>query len=85
MNRAIEVAATVENSYQIRLDEPLPEVGSNRVRVIVMLPPAAFALENEITSEEAWLHAAADSEAFAFLADPAEDIYSPEDGQPFQP
>jgi hypothetical protein len=34
-------------------------------------------------SEPAWLRAAASSEAFAFLAEPAEDIYTATDGQPF--
>jgi hypothetical protein len=35
-------------------------------------------------SEEAWLRAAASSDAFAFLADPAEDIYTTADGEPFR-
>ena len=35
-------------------------------------------------SELAWVKAAAASDAFAFLSDPAEDIYSATDGEPFQ-
>ena len=34
--------------------------------------------------EDAWLRAAASSEAFAFLIDPAEDIYTAADGEPFR-
>ena len=33
-------------------------------------------------SHENWLKAAATSDAFAFLADPAEDIYTLADGEP---
>lgn len=33
--------------------------------------------------ETEWLRAAARNPAFDFLSDPAEDIYSPKDGQPF--
>ena len=35
-------------------------------------------------SENAWLRSATPSEAFAFLADPAEDIYTATDGEPFR-
>jgi hypothetical protein len=34
-------------------------------------------------SEQDWLRAAARHTAFADLADPEEDIYSPTDGEPF--
>ena len=34
--------------------------------------------------EETWLRAASSSDAFAFLADPAEDIYTAADGEPFR-
>lgn len=33
--------------------------------------------------ERAWLAAAASNPAFAFLGDPREDVYTPEDGRPF--
>ena len=35
-------------------------------------------------SEDAWLRAASTSDAFAFLADSAEDIYTATDGEPFR-
>ena len=40
--------------------------------------------ETELHSEQAWLHATASSDAFAFLTDDAEDIYTAEDGEPFR-
>lgn len=33
--------------------------------------------------ERSWLAAAANNPAFAFLDDPREDVYTPEDGRPF--
>lgn len=33
--------------------------------------------------ERAWLAAAANNPAFAFLGDPREDVYTPDDGRPF--
>jgi hypothetical protein len=39
---------------------------------------------SEIESEENWLRAVASSQAFAFLADSAEDIYTRADGEPFR-
>jgi hypothetical protein len=35
-------------------------------------------------SEEAWLRAVSSSDPFASLADPAEDIYTVADGEPFR-
>ena len=40
--------------------------------------------EPDTDSDAAWLRSAAGSEAFAFLADPAEDIYTEQDGEPFR-
>ncbi len=44
----------------------------------------AAAADSESDSEEVWLRAAAASNAFAFLADPIEDIYTVKDGEPFR-
>jgi hypothetical protein len=40
-------------------------------------------ISEELTEEE-WLQAGAQNPAFDFLADPEEDIYTLEDGKPFQ-
>jgi hypothetical protein len=74
-------AVTLQAHYDGRhivLDEPY-ELPRNANLMVTVLPPSP---ENE--SEEAWLHAAASSDAFAFLANPAEDIYTPADGEPFR-
>ncbi len=64
---------------RIVLDEPfdLPM----HVPLMVTVLPAASEPAFEI--EEVWLRTAASSDAFAFLADPDEDIYSVTDGEPF--
>ncbi|MBM3145881.1 MAG: hypothetical protein FJ010_13125 [Chloroflexi bacterium] len=59
------------------MDSSLPFSGPKRVRVIVL-----STLEDEI-DEISWSQAASRNTAFAFLADPVEDIYSINDGKPF--
>jgi hypothetical protein len=75
--RAIERVGIVDARHQLVLDEPLPIAEATRVRVIVL-----FADDTEIGEEE-WLHAATTNPSFEFLKDPAEDIYTIEDGKPF--
>lgn len=75
--RAIELTGTVDEQHQLVLDSAVPIAGPKRVRVIVLYP-----LEDEIDEDE-WLYAAAHNPAFDFLKDPAEDIYTLQDGQPF--
>ena len=74
---AIETTGTVDKHHQLRLDEALPVPGPMRVRVIVLYPLA------EGLDEAEWLRAAARNPAFQDLADPEEDVYSLEDGEPF--
>ena len=64
---------------RIVLDEPF-DLPVNVPLIVSVLPAAA---EAEGESEEAWLRAAASSDAFAFLSDPAEDVYTAADGEPF--
>ena len=64
---------------RIVLDEPF-ELPVSAALMVTVLPAAS---EPEPDSEEVWLRAVASNEAFAFLADPAEDIYSLKDGEPF--
>jgi hypothetical protein len=47
------------------------------VRVIILLPDA------DEPGEEEWLAAGASNPAFSDLADPREDVYTLEDGEPF--
>ena len=62
----------------IVLDEPY-DLPANANLMVTLLPSTSDA-----DSEDAWLRAAASSEAFAFLADTAEDIYTATDGEPFR-
>ena len=62
----------------IVLDEPY-DLPANANLMVTLLPSMSDA-----DSEGVWLRAAAASEAFAFLADPAEDIYTAADGEPFR-
>lgn len=74
---AVEMTGTVNKDGQLILDGSLPFIGPKRVKIIVLSTP-----DDEI-DEFAWLRAASRNPAFAFLADPEEDIYSITDGQPF--
>lgn len=74
--QAVELIGTIDEKGQLHLDEPISTVGQGRVRVI-LLPEEAEIGENE------WLKATASNPAFDFLKDPAEDIYTLDDGQPF--
>ena len=74
--QAVELIGTIDEKGQLHLDEPISAVGQGRVRVI-LLPEEAKIRENK------WLKAAASNPAFDFLKDPAEDIYTLDDGQPF--
>ncbi|MEO6191465.1 MAG: hypothetical protein ABIS20_00520 [Thermoanaerobaculia bacterium] len=74
---AIETTGTVDEDHRLRLDEDLPVSGPMRVRVIVLYPLA------DGIDEDEWLLAAARNPAFRDLEAPEEDIYSPEDGDPF--
>ena len=74
--RAIDTHGRVVAPRHIETDADLP-VG-RQVRVLVLLSAT-----DDDFDEGKWLEAAARNPAFAFLADPAEDVYSLEDGEPF--
>ncbi len=75
--RAVEMTGTVDENSQLKLDGVVPMSGPKRVRVIIL------SSADEEIDEKMWLQAAASNPAFAFLADPEEDIYSRTDGKPF--
>ena len=76
MLTAIETTGTINANHQIVLDEDLPDNAPSRVRVIVLFD------ENTDINEKEWLQAASKNDAFDFLNDEAEDIYTLEDGKP---
>ncbi len=51
--------------------------GQKKAEVIFLLEP-----DDDITEEE-WLRAISSNPVFGFLKDPAEDIYTLEDGKPY--
>jgi len=77
VEKAIEAIGTIDAQRRLVLDKPLPVVGPTRVRVIILLSE-----ETDIEERE-WLRTASANPAFDFLKEPEEDIYTIEDGRPF--
>ena len=75
--RALETRGKVDENGELQLDEPLTTLSEGPVRVILLLP------ENGDPGEREWLEAAMSNPPFDFLADSAEDLYTPTDGKPF--
>jgi len=74
--KAFETNATLDPDGRLHLASPLAKELPRNLRVIVLVP------EDEDDSGE-WYKAASTNDAFAFLADPAEDVYSLTDGKAF--
>ena len=66
---------------RIILDDPF-DLPAHAPLMVTVLPTVSLP---DSDTEEAWLRAASSSDAFAFLADPAKDIYTVDDGKPFDP
>ena len=75
--KAIETTGIIDEQHRLVLDETLPIAEKSKVRVIILLPE-----ESDIDEKE-WLKAATLNPAFDFLKEPEEDIYTREDGKPF--
>jgi hypothetical protein len=76
MLTAIETTGTINTNHQIVLDEALPISEKSRVRVIVLFDESAADID-----ENEWLKAASRNDAFDFLNDETEDIYTLADGR----
>lgn len=76
MLTAIETTGTIEESGRIVIDETFAVSAPTQVRVIVLFPA------NEDINENEWLQAASKNQAFDFLNEPEEDIYTVADGKP---
>jgi hypothetical protein len=76
-SRAIETTGIVDVHRHLLLDQALPIDGPKKVRVIILFP------EDDDFDESEWLQAASRNPAFDFLKDSEEDIYSENDGKPF--
>jgi hypothetical protein len=75
--KAIETTGLVDEKRRLRLDTPLPITGPSRVKVIILVP------DTDEIQETEWLKSASTNEAFAFLKEDAENVYTKEDGKPF--
>lgn len=83
--KTIRASGSVDVQGRLHLDEPLTAVEPGRVRVLVIVADdAEWAGEESDFNEAEWLRATASNPAFAFLDDPAEDIYTMNDGKPFR-
>ncbi len=81
--RAIETTARVDDSRSLRLDADLPSDAPGLVRVIVLIPDPNLLVAADEPTEQEWLRLLMAGGAFDDLADPREDIYTIEDGEPF--
>jgi len=79
---AFETTGRIDDRRNLRLDQDLPVESLGTVRVIILFPEAVEYATDEPTEEE-WLRALAANPVFDDLRDPAEDIYTLEDGKPF--
>ena len=74
--KTIEAVGTIEQDRRVRLDEPLPAGVSGRGRLLILIG------EDDLTEQD-WMRAAVHGGGFDFLSPPEEDIYTLEDGKPF--
>ncbi|CAN5338947.1 hypothetical protein BH10ACI1_BH10ACI1_35470 [soil metagenome] len=75
MLTAIETTGTIEQNGKIVIDETFSVDAPISVRVIVLFPESADIHESE------WMQAASKNEAFDFLNEAEEDIYTLNDGK----
>lgn len=73
--RAIEADGHIDERGMLKINNPL-SVSNKKVRVIILL-------EEEELDEESWLKNASSNQAFDFLNDAEEDIYTVDDGEAF--
>jgi hypothetical protein len=78
---AIEMAGTIDENRQLKLDGLLPIIGPKRVRVLVL--SSIEENDKDDWDEAAWLQAASRNPSFSFLHDAQEDLYTVDDGKPF--
>jgi hypothetical protein len=76
--RAIEIISKTDKTGHLKLDYKLNKSEKN-VRVLILLDDDNYEQEEE----KLWMDSISKNPAFDFLNDPAEDIYSLKDGEPF--
>ena len=76
--RAIEMTGIVDSRGQLLLESRVPIEGSHKVRVLILVDEVS-----DEPDEAGWLKAASQTGSFDFLRGPGEDVYSDQDGVPF--
>ncbi|MBI9037751.1 MAG: hypothetical protein JEY97_06420 [Bacteroidales bacterium] len=76
--RAIEIASKTDARGHLKIDCQLDSLDSN-VRVIILLDDNI----PDQDEEKLWMSSISKNPAFDFLNDPSEDVYSINDGVPF--
>jgi hypothetical protein len=75
--KAIEIKAKTDNTGNLKLDIPL-ERKNRQVKILIL-----FKEDDELLDDEnLWLYSNSNNPSFDFLNEPAEDIYSLNDGEP---
>ncbi len=76
--KAIEINSKTDKYGNLKIEYPLNKKNRN-VRVLILLDDDYINPEDE----KFWLQSISKNPAFDFLNDPAEDIYSLKNGEPF--
>jgi len=77
--RAIEVKSRTDKHGHLKIDYPVHKA-NKKVRVLILMDE-----EDKYTDEEAlWMDAVSNNQAFDYLKDESEDIYTVNDGEPIQ-
>lgn len=74
--KAVEIKSKTDEKGYLKLDYDL-DLANRNVRVLILLEEDSYKEDEQI-----WLDSISNNEAFDFLNDPAEDIYSLNDGKP---
>ena len=81
----LQTTAVIENGF-LRGTEPLPQLNGETVQIVVIRvkneKPEAMEYEMSDPTPQEWNRMLMQSSAFKDWADPAEDIYTLEDGEP---
>ena len=76
--KAIEINSKTDKTGHLKIDYKLDKSERN-VRVLILLEDDSSAQEEE----KLWMNSITANPAFHFLSDPVENIYSLNDGEPF--
>lgn len=75
--RAIEINSQTDKFGHLKIDYQLNK-SERKVRVLILVEDDSY----EIEEEKLWMNSISTNPSFDFLSEPAEDVYSPKDGEP---